>query len=195
MKESMMQRKIESTKINFGKRHAAGRQAQRGATLVEAIAFLGIAALILLGAVALLRSAYSSAHSNALTEEVTAIQSAVRTTYGDGIQLQTNLGSGIAGLVAANALPSTLQVDASNAVTNAWGGAVTVGWDATNAAAEISYKSVPKSACVAALTNSGNFSTVSTDTKTTPAAAPLVASDAIAACGSDSNTVNWEFTS
>lgn len=190
-----MQRKIESTKINIGKRRAAGRRSQRGATLVEAVAFLGIAALILLGAVALLRSAYSSAHSNALTEEVTAIQSAVRTTYGDGIHMQTNLGSGIAGLVAANALPSTLQVDASNAVTNAWGGAVTVVWDATNKAAEISYDKVPKSACVAALTNSGNFSTVSTDTTTAPAAAPLVASDAIAACGSDSNKINWEFTS
>lgn len=190
-----MQSTSLSTKFTVGKRRAGRRRSQLGATLIEAVAFLGIAALILLGAVALFTSAFSSARSNSLTEEVTAIQSSIRATYGTGLQMQTNLAAGVAGLVQANALPSTLQVDAANKVTNAWGGTVTVAWDAANSAAQITYAGVPKSACIASLANSGTFATVSTDTHTATQAAPLSAANAIAACGSNTNTVNWEFTS
>lgn len=190
-----MHQNVRLNRVAAERRRTAHRRLQHGATLLEAVAFLGIAAIVLIGAVALFTSAFSSARSNALTEQVTAIQNAIRTSYGTGAQLQTNLADGIGGLVDAKALPSTLTVDAKKNVTNDWGGNVTVQWDQTNSAVEITYTNVPKTACIAALTSGGNFTGIGTGT-TALQAAPLSAANAVAACGSGSgNTINWEFNS
>ena len=54
---------------------------QRGASLLEGIAYLGIAAIVVLGAVSLLTGAFGSAKANQTTEEVVAIRTAVRKLY------------------------------------------------------------------------------------------------------------------
>jgi len=188
-----MNSKIETASMTGNGRRSACRRLQKGATLLEAVAFLGIAAIILIGAVALFTTAFSSARSNALTEQVTAIQTAIRNTYGSGAQLESNLASGITGLVNSNALPSTLSVDSSGSVHNDWGGEVTVTWDATNGAAEISYTKVPKAACIAAVSSASGFTLISTSSVAVVSPLPASSGQAISACAGDTNTVNWEF--
>ncbi|MEA3119675.1 MAG: hypothetical protein QOI13_2945, partial [Paraburkholderia sp.] len=57
------------------------RHAQRGASLLEAIAYLGIAAIVVIGAVALLNGAFNSAGTNELAEQVNSIQTGVKKLY------------------------------------------------------------------------------------------------------------------
>ena len=173
-----------------------GKRAQRGATLLEAIAFLGIAALVLVGAVALFSNAFQGARSNQLTEEVTAIENGVRKVYATGAGLQTNLAGGVSGLASAGVIPATLTVSPDGAaVTDEWGGPVTVTWDTTHTAAEITFENVPESVCIAAVTAGGDWSGISTANTTTFAAPPLPAATATTACKGTANTINWEFNS
>ena len=172
-----------------------GKGRQRGATLLEAVAFLGIAAIILIGAIALFTNAFQGARSNQLTEEVAAIQSGVRKIYATPGGLQTNVtGGGVAGLIQAGVIPATLSISGTT-VTDEWGGTVALGWDATTSAAIISFPAVPQAVCMAALTAGGNWSGISTSVKTAVQPVPVSAADAELACNATNVTINWEFTS
>jgi PilS N terminal len=111
---------------------------QRGVSLLEAIAYLGVAATIIVGAVALLSSAFSGARSNRAQEELTAISTGVKRLY---MSQPGSFGTGSlnATLITAKVFPSTLAVDAGN-VSNAWNGAVTVTGNTT--VFDISYAEV-----------------------------------------------------
>jgi type II secretory pathway pseudopilin PulG len=168
---------------------------QRGATLLEAVAFLGIAAIILIGAIALFTNAFEGARSNQLTEEVTAIENGARKIYATGAGLPANVtAGGIGGLVQAGVIPTSLTVDTvNNTVEDEWGGTVSLAMDATSNAAEISFTKVPQPVCIAALTAGGDWSGVSTSVATTLQTVPLTAANATTACTGTSVTVNWEF--
>lgn len=168
-------------------RHLRG--AQRGASLLEAIAYLGIAAIVVIGAVALLNGAFSSAGTNELAEQVNAIQTGVKKLY----MGQTGGYGGINNSVLASAgvFPSTVPVSGANATDN-WGGAVTV---AANADATgtftISYANVPQSVCINAVTAGGSWTsiTINSGTSATP---PLTPTAAQTACTSaTANTIVW----
>ncbi|WP_219723807.1 type 4 pilus major pilin [Burkholderia sp. WAC0059] len=179
------------------KRFAAGGpgafRRQRGATLLEGIAFLGIAAIILIGALALFTNAFRGAQGNQLTEEVNGLQAAIRKVYEPGAGMETNLEAGTSGLIQAGVVPNTLTVTGTT-ITNEWGGAVTVTWNAGDNAAEISYTDVPQPQCIAALTGSGdNWSQVGTASGGLTAP-PVNATTAASDCGTSSNTLEWEFT-
>jgi hypothetical protein len=80
MKERTMQSNtVASIRARTARRGL--RRAQRGATLLEAIAYLGIAAIVVIGAIALLNGAFSSASSNQTAEQVTAIQTGIKKLY------------------------------------------------------------------------------------------------------------------
>lgn len=174
----------------------APRRRQRGATLLEAVAFLGIAAIILIGAIALFTNAFQGARSNQLTEEVTAIENGARKIYATGAGLSANVtAGGIKGLVSAGVIPTSLVVDTGNGtVTDEWGGAVSLQMDATNNAAQISFANVPQPVCIAALTAGGDWVGVSTSASATLQTVPLTAANATTACtGTGGVTVNWDF--
>lgn len=169
---------------------------QRGATLLEAVAFLGIAAIILVGALALFSSAFDGARSNQLIEEVNALQTGIRKVYSGGAGYAANVASGgTKGLIDAGVVPATLTVIGPN-VTNEWGGAVTISYDATNNAMEIQFASVPRAACMLAMTtSSGNWSALGTAVAPL-SAPPITARTAETNCADpSSNTVAWEFAS
>lgn len=171
---------------------------QRGATLLEAIAFLGIAAIVLVGAISLFSNAFQGARSNQLNEEVGALESAIRKVYSQGAGLSTNLKGGVAGLVAAGVMPATLTVNGTGTtatVTDEWGGDVTVSWDSTTSAAQIAFNNVPESVCIAAVTAGGDWSQVTTDSSSDALTYPVSTQTATTACGKSSNTITWEFNS
>ncbi|WAC74562.1 type 4 pilus major pilin [Roseateles sp. SL47] len=160
---------------------------QAGASLLEAIAFLGVAATIVVGAVALLSNAFSGARSNRSQEEVAAISTGVKRlfmaqagAYGNGSLNEV--------LVQAKVFPSTLAVE-GNSVFNAWNGAVTVNGSA--ATFDISYANVPQQVCVDLVATSGQWISVAVNGSgaMTP---PITPVQAAAQCTqANANTVVW----
>ena len=159
---------------------------QSGASLLEGIAYLGIAALVVLGAVSLLSSASASAKANQTTNELVSIRTAVRTLYrGQAFPNNTSL---LTILTAAKAIPSTLRVNGT-AVTNSWGGAVTV-TGTTNTTFTIVYNSVPKDVCVSMLSGATDWTSVRQGAGMPKTVTPLTATDATDVCTASSNNIS-----
>lgn len=166
-------------------RAALGRQA--GASLLEAIAFLGVAATIIVGAVALLSSAFSGARSNRSQEEVAAISTGVNRLFMSQAGAY-GTGSLNESLVRAKIFPSTLAVSGGTAVLNAWNGAVAV--TGNTATFDISYANVPQEVCVELVATSGQWIGVGVNggASMTP---PISLAQASAQCGTAANTIVW----
>lgn len=165
-------------------RHTA--DAQRGASLLEAIAYLGIAAIVVIGAVALLNGAFSSAGTNELSEQVNAIQSGVKKLY----MGQTNGYTGIsdATLSSAGVFPSTIPVT-GGAATDLWAGAVTVA-STTAGSFTISFANVPNAVCINAVTAGGSWTGITVNGSATTAV-PDTPADASNLCNATNNTIVW----
>ncbi|RKP44591.1 type 4 pilus major pilin [Trinickia fusca] len=135
------------------RQHQPLRRLQKGASLLEGIAYLGIAAIVVIGAIALLNSAFSSANSNQLNSELSAEQTASRKLF---MTTQGNYGGAdfTTALASAKGFPQSLTVDTKGDVTNAWGGSVTVAGNATTAGQfAITYTAVPEDVCINSLTS------------------------------------------
>ncbi|WP_180970744.1 type 4 pilus major pilin [Burkholderia sp. WAC0059] len=163
---------------------------QRGATLLEAIAFLGVAAIVLLGALSLFNSSFTSASSDRLVQETNAIASNVRSLYSS-----PNTGGyqalSMTDMVTEGVFPTSLVVNSTNStVSNEWGGTVTVAL--ANGIPQLTYTNVPQSICIRALTSSTNWASITVNSSslgTTPTIA-----QAQSACSSlTSNTMAWGF--
>jgi hypothetical protein len=167
------------------------RRMQKGASLLEGIAYLGIAAIVVIGAIALLNTAFSSANSNELNSELSAIQTASRKLF---MTTQGNYGAAdfTATLVTAKGFPQTLTTAPNGTVTNAWAGTVTVAPDTTtNTEFTITYTQVPADVCVNALTSTttGWVSVTGPDQKKYPP--PIAPAQAETACGTAGGTIVW----
>jgi len=171
--------------------HSTPRRMQRGASLLEGIAYLGIAAIVVIGAIALLNTAFSSANSNELNSELSAIQTASRKLF---MTTQGNYGSAdfTTTLVTAKGFPQTLVAASDGTVTNPWAGTVAVAPGTPNTEFTITYTQVPADVCVNALTSTttGWVSVTGPADKQahTPPITPAVAQTA---CGSAGGTVVW----
>ncbi|WP_051293571.1 type 4 pilus major pilin [Pseudoduganella violaceinigra] len=163
---------------------------QRGASLLEGIAYLGIAAVVVLGAVSLLGGAFSSAKSNQAIEEAVAMRTAVRKLY---IGQSYPAASLVPSMIAANAIPGTLAKNTTdNTLKNSWGGAVTVTGTATGF--EISYASIPQDVCVNLLTGASGWVEISQGSKSITVF-PVSVGDATAACsvaGAAGNAITFK---
>jgi len=148
---------------------------QRGASLLEGIAYLGIAALVILGAVSLLTGAFASAQSNRGMEEISAIRTNVKKLY-MGQANSYGTADITSALNTAAVFPSTLSFNStSNKMVNAWGGDVTVTGNGNYFTIE--YTAVPQDACISMMSGaSGWYSIKGTDTVQT---FPVSPSDAV----------------
>jgi X-X-X-Leu-X-X-Gly heptad repeat protein len=163
------------------------RGAQRGASLLEAIAYLGIAAIVVIGAVALLNGAFSSAGTNELAEQVNAIQAGVKKLYMGQANGYTGIANGV--LSSAGVFPSTIPVAADGTATNTWGGDVTV-TSASVGTFTIEYKNVPTSVCINALTAGGSWTGLNVNQKAL--APPVTPTSAQASCSAgNANDIIW----
>ncbi len=157
---------------------------QRGASMLESIAFLGIAAIVVLGAIALLTTGFSGANSNRVLEEIGAVRTGVKrlymgqsASYGDAVLNDS--------LIAAKVFPTTLAVQGAN-VLNAWNGAVTV--TGLNANFEIAYDSVPQDVCINLASAAGDWLAISVNGAAL--ALPVTPAAAGAACAA-TNAITW----
>jgi type II secretory pathway pseudopilin PulG len=164
------------------------RYRQRGASLLEGIAFLGIAAIVILGAVSLLSSAFSSAQSNQSTEDLVAMRTAVHKLYSG-----QSYPDGIAPtLIAAKAVPGSLKVNsASGTIANTWGGAVTVTGAADGATFTIQYAAVPQDVCINMVSGANGWTKVDNNGQATTTSFPVTAAVASVVCADTANTLNF----
>jgi len=169
---------MKSVKVNM--------QSQRGASLLESIAFLGIAAIIILGAVALLLGSFSSANTNRTQQEVTSIRNGVKKLF-MGQSASYGTGSLNATLVNSKVFPTTLAVDTSNNVFNAWNGAVNV--DGATANFTIGYANVPKDVCINLAAANGDW--LALEVNGTSVALPVTPAAAETACNGSANSITW----
>jgi X-X-X-Leu-X-X-Gly heptad repeat protein len=171
------------------RRGRASRKDQRGASLLEAIAYLGIAAIVVIGAVALLSSAFSSAGTNELAEQVNAIQAGVKKLYMGQANGYTNVSNSV--LSSAGVFPSTIPVSSTNgAATNTWGGSVAVTSPSTGTF-QIEYQQVPQAVCINAVTAGGSWISVSVN-GSAAVVPPLTPTAAQTACkNATANTIDW----
>lgn len=166
-------------------RRPVSAQWQRGASLLEAIAYLGVAAVVVLGAVSLLNGAFGSAKSNQTSEEVVSLRTAVRKLYLGQTYGTTSMNSS---LVAASAVPSTLTRSGTDGITNSWGGTVTV-MGATSAFT-ITYAGLPKDVCMNVVSGASGWTEISQGQKKVQEF-PVKAASAQDVCNAASNAVTF----
>lgn len=162
---------------------------QRGASLLEGIAYLGIAAIVVLGAVSLLTGAFGSAKANQTTEEVVAIRTAVRKLY---IGQAYPVGSLVANLITANAIPNTLARPTAATLSNSWGGAVTVAGTATGFT--VTYNAVPQDVCVNMVSGASGWTQIDQGGNNAITAFPVTVANATTLCsvaGAAGNAVTF----
>lgn len=172
--------------------HRLIRHKQKGASLLEGIAYLGIAALVILGAASLFTGAFASAESNRGMEEVNAIRTGVKKLY---LGQANSYGASdiTAALNTAAIFPTTLSFNSSsNTMMNTWGGNVSVSGNSSTFTIE--YTAVPQSSCINMLSGAsgwvsvaGNGGTAFTDNPLTPTDAATICSDAT----SSGNTIDF----
>jgi hypothetical protein len=178
-------RKMKSTYTK--KSGVAGyRSRQRGASLLEGIAYLGIAALVILGAVSLLASAFGNAQANRATEETISLRTAVRKLFsGQTFPAGTSIAET---MITAKAVPGTLTVAAPSTITNSWGGAVTI--IGTGATFNLTYNNVPQDVCVNMLAGASGWNSAGGN-GTTVTNMPVTAADAAKICSQANNNITF----
>lgn len=172
------------------RRSSALLSPQCGASLLEGIAYLGIAAIVVLGAVSLLTGAFSSAQTNRVSEEVISIRTGVKKLYmgesagyGAGTLLDPTL-------IAAKVFPSTLTVTPAGVINDSWGGTVTV-VGATNKFT-ITYTLVPQDVCINVVSGASGWDNIAVNGGgPIPATSPVPPATALTACTAAPNAIAW----
>lgn len=121
---------------------------QAGLTLIEGLSFLGVAGMVIGGALMLGNSANNSNFSNLHTAELTGLRQNVRQMYNG----QGNFGSTTATyaslnstMISGNKVPQSMFVSGTT-ITNDWGGSVVI--NGNNTQFYITTPSVPQDVCV-----------------------------------------------
>lgn len=151
---------------------------QRGASLLEGIAYLGIAALVILGAVSLLTGAFSSAQSNRASEELVSIRTNVKKLYMGQANSYT-AGAMTTALNTAGVFPTTLAANGAN-MTNSWGGNVTV--TGAGSTFTITYTGVPQADCISMLSGASGWVSVKGNTVAATTTFPITPAVAATQC-------------
>lgn len=160
---------------------------QRGASLLEAIAYLGVAAVVVLAAVSLLQNAFGSARSNQTTEELTGLRTAVRKMYSGQ---PYNDAAMLANMITAKAIPGTLTIAADGkTINNTWGGTVTPA-SANAGTFTITYTQMPADVCMNVVSGATGWTKIADGADANQITAfPAAAALAAKLCSTDANTV------
>jgi type II secretory pathway pseudopilin PulG len=165
------------------------RAHSRGVTLLEVIAYLGVAGMIIVGSVSMLTKAFSSSEVATAQQQIEAIHTSVKKLFGASATYGT--ADMTTNLVQAQALPTTLRIGGTATaptVQNKWGGGVTV--TGANNQFTLQYASVPRDACIEIITslpiNHWASATVGSNVATT---FPIPLGTAATSCTAGTNTI------
>lgn len=152
------------------------RATKRGLTLIEALLFLGIAAIVIVGAVLFYNNASGSARTNDALTQVNAFATGVKGLYSGTARYGAN-GDDLVDAVINSGVAPRNTVNGTTLV-NPWGGATLITVGGAGAHFAITMNAVPQDACVriltaGLLTQGGLFGAqVRTGTGAAPNAAP-----------------------
>lgn len=131
---------------------------QRGATLLEALAFLGIAAVVVVGALAMYRGAQGSAQSNEMVRSVTGLRSALKTMfatqgrYGSATWSPTVATQALnRAVIQSGSLPDSVRATAAGDIFDLYTGQIRI--DGDEGTFWVRYERVPKDVCMKAGAN------------------------------------------
>lgn len=165
--------------------------AQRGASLLEGIAYLGVAAIVVLGAVSLLTNAFSSAQTNRAAEEIISIRTAVKKLY-MGQAASYGAVDFTASLITARVFPSTLAVNAAGTgITNSWNGAVTVAGSNGGSTFTLTYANVPRDACINLVSGASGWTRIDQAGNNAITTFPATPANAAAVCSLANNAISF----
>lgn len=170
-----------------------GLRRQRGATLLEALAYLTVAAIVATGVLAVFGQSFTNAKATHLADEVASLANNVRDLYASQNSYST---ASIAALASAGALPSTLAVSGSGSsatVSDSWGGAVTLNPLSGGAQVQVQYNAVPSDVCRRVLVSGGDWLDIKVNNSDLATGAPNLAQANNACANPLGNTIAWTF--
>jgi PilS N terminal len=167
---------------------------QRGASLLEASAFLCIATIVIAGATALISQAFLYAGSNAVLQETFVLRQNTRKLI---LMQRASYGTAdlTAELLAAKALPATLTIDKTTGnAKNTWGGAVTIKGSNGGKTFTVGYGKVPADFCINVVSGASGWKQIDPGAGGEERAItqfPVKPEDAVAMCSAKENTLNF----
>lgn len=158
---------------------------QAGATLLEAISFLAVSAVVIIGAVSLVTSSFSSSDVNQHTTEITSLRTSIKGFFSGQGDYTTATNANI---IAAGLVPTTMKITGTT-ISNAFGGTVTV----TGTAADFSIVStnMKKDVCVKLVPTMNGFLGVKIGSGTEITTLPVTPAQAVTGCSGATNTVTF----
>jgi hypothetical protein len=178
--------------MNMKTINAIRARKQSGASLIEIVSYLGVAAIVVIGAVMLLNTAFGGANVNRAIQEISAFQTGVKRLY---MGQTTGYGDGdlVPSLLAAQQVPSTVSVR-GNEIFNSWNGQIRVNGLA-NTQFTLEYANIPQAPCIELATSRGGTGWTEVNISGTSITTfPVTVADATAACANAANTIVWTST-
>ncbi|MCZ7860812.1 type 4 pilus major pilin [Agrobacterium salinitolerans] len=183
------------SKFNSAYARKLHKTRKRGATLMEMVAWLALAAMIIAGALVLWNVANSSRQTTTALTQLNQIQTAVRTLYSGQ---SSYVGLSTAVLVNSKALQQSMI--SGTAIRHAYNGAVTVAPATTtgggaNSGFTISFANIPQDACQQMLTKDlgRGLYEAGVGTMVGQPNLPFTLVLATGQCSGPYNTVKWTF--
>lgn len=157
------------------KRHTILTRRQQGVSLVEALAWIAIAGIVIAGAVSLFLSTMSGTKNQQFMKDVMGLRVGVQGLLASqGTYGAVSLNSA---LISAKKVPATLPVSGTT-ISNQWGGTITVTGAGTSFT--VTSSAMPKDACMESMTGAAGWLTVNANgagDRTPPVAATQADTD------------------
>lgn len=183
-----MQYVVSNVRHVVNEQRRAGMSRQRGATLIEIILYLAVAAIIIFAIFSLFGNAFGGGKSQSESANIQGLVSGVNSIY--GTQRTYPTGSLIPALITTKAAPSAMIVQggATDSLRNSWGAGVTVvGFESYY---QIKDTGVPARACIELAQMS--LGAVGFGINGAGMNSPASALDATNACKAENNTLSWD---
>ncbi|MCV9964671.1 hypothetical protein OIU34_22530 [Pararhizobium sp. BT-229] len=184
------------SKFNSAYASKLRRSRKRGATMMEVIAYLAIASVIIAGVLVLLSVAFGQSKTATALSQLNQIQTAVRNLY-SGQPNYAGLSTSV--IVNTRALQQSMISGAT--IRHAFNGAVTITPVPTtdggaNSAFTVSFANVPQDACQSMLTKDlgRGLYEAGANVKQQQPSLPFTLAQATASCSATYNTVTWTFS-
>lgn len=168
---------------------------KRGATMMEVIAYLAIASVIIATVLVLLSVAFGQSKTVTTISQLNQIQTAVRNLYSG----QPNY-AGVSASVIANSKALQASMVSGNTLRHALNGDITITPVAStaggaNSAFQVTMSNIPEDACQSMLTKDFGYGLYESgaSVKARQPNLPFTLAQATASCNATYNTVSWTF--